>query len=1541
MSGYRPSVGVTRPAEAAAAAAAGYSAPTTYGGYVPPAVYPPYAVPSRYADMPGFIIAQPAIYTPSAITAPALLSGYGGYGAAAGGYGAAAAGGYGAAAGGYGAAAAVPSPRYAAATSREPPIPTPDLRRREIASAAHVPLRMVVLWEGKYQSLVTVIIALGPMTLAEITVALKDIRDSIAPRDVSLIFFKRNHGLDPALTDGEKEALQRSINSYYGTLSYESKNHYSFFTDIINDYNDWRAGLETEMARERIILGEMILQERQLAEMMRDYQAAISPITVTKITPVLRVTINGRPVTTEDGYEIFNSAVVSDYVPYIRYSSPSQNIHKIYRGESSGRHPPYDVITQKYREYRQDTIDIVFWKGLKGLKGSKQPKEGFSNATLCLTDGDLSITLLSKEFDEADEAEEGEREGVGINRVKRALPLLKLDSTDEVSINARFTIYDVHFFDLLFIDYIMNDPLFSRHFYVNEVDNTIASKIKRMEVHYRGSNGRNNAIFTVKMAVLRNNATDIIPPDRAITAADIIKPTSALRPAPPVPPTGRGLLRGDLAVTVEISHVSSYQQLEEMTRMIRLLFSQYNRDYTHISTSPRPTLPSVIIPTTGTQRLLLYYLLVPDITTLEQQAIEKALATKVGGENAIAEKMIQDIKGSQTVLSIPFLKEAGSFSRTCQKTSRPIRLQWESVATWERETITREGVEYKRRALPFPSINNPEYWLGCPDPGRPFLSFRANRGKHADKYPYFPCCLQSPPRSRTFEAYMTGKPPPVKTGAVGGANAIQHNKSLAPGVLAIPSRYIAALLERGAATGDGHRVNIVRYGVVSSRNSLLHCACRATEDASYLRLLSDAAREEYVAALRSRMTADIAVYRQELYDRTDTEIKQAIHDPEVFLDPSLYYRGVEELFRINIYNYGLGIKKGSDPLGSIIVPRYRLFHVRPINIARQTMCITTHIGGEAEKLAHPVCELLADQLSSSRFRMLFGETMTVVVHDALMRANTVYTWFAHEYAIATGLPPPSTTPVAEESKRVGTVAEESKRVGTVAEESKRAGGTVAEESKRAGGTVAEESITTASGSITTTVAPLPRTRRNIYSQIDFAALFQHRINGQYIDEYGKLRAVVLRVGEVQITVIVPISQPLNVPAVTLIDLSVNLPTMEAILRLFTAFPPITSVTTAGDRIVGIWYPLLGVAEGLHLPVLPTPIPSTPPYLLTGSVAPLAVMRAPSLAQQSRQIRRVLRFILALVDWVFDIYRTENTILGDVSFAPTTRIIPRGTPMAAELFDYAVAQGDPPMYDLVRAEWTLENSRSGRYSIAVVLFERFYTTTGTITTGSADVYDISAVPRRLPALKTVKEALTWLGTIFHSFTRDGKLWFYNTTFHRGVMRHLDEYYKRVISDEPIIPDSIANYYLTADDYHLNPRTSIFIGEADLSRWLAQHTAHLAAGSQYLFKKLELSFATDLEPYIYEHQTGRMYIIQNVAGVLDDAIYVSVIWSTKRINVGSHATSNILTRPYHQYAINTHGEAFLERDESQGADNPVEVLRYNLPDRNRFAAMLRLR
>lgn len=240
--------------------------------------------------------------------------------------------------------------------------------------------------------------------------------------------------------------------------------------------------------------------------------------------------------------------------------------------------------------------------------------------------------------------------------------------------------------------------------------------------------------------------------------------------------------------------------------------------------------------------------------------------------------------------------------------------------------------------MPYPATE-PIFWFASNHDNYKYPNIVANEDPETYKIlPYYPCTSNSDmrkhPNSDYAEFYL-------------GKNRIFNPTTTEKKPKKLLNAGDYGELETMLSTflnSEGENPTIFRFGCCrqGSKNSFIHSILYASGDPEYMKLFPPRfpnakiegretymryiiSREEYVKSIRQKLgsSVHISLLAQELYDVLPESRKSVLNNLNSYIDPSLFYRLFEELYRINIFVFN---KNGYE------IPRHRDFSVRHFNM---------------------------------------------------------------------------------------------------------------------------------------------------------------------------------------------------------------------------------------------------------------------------------------------------------------------------------------------------------------------------------------------------------------------------------------------------------------------------------------------------------------------------------------------------------------------------------------------------------------------------------
>lgn len=301
------------------------------------------------------------------------------------------------------------------------------------------------------------------------------------------------------------------------------------------------------------------------------------------------------------------------------------------------------------------------------------------------------------------------------------------------------------------------------------------------------------------------------------------------------------------------------------------------------------------------------------------------------------------------------------YCRKCMAGKQPIIVEEDEVPEW---------VAYGREPKLFPPEDwgfEKRYWIVCPFEANPIIKLIPNPQDTTGKVSELPCCIsQEENAKKPDDVIVRITTRPGITDAPNNINSIgKINDTLAD------------FLERSITGDESSTIVFSKMGTcilddeASVFNSFITAILLATgmvvdpANPPMFNTKNDFQRNaDIVRARMAELPPD--VYKQELYDMSDVEIIESILDPKTFIDPFLYYRGLEIIFGVQIFVFSsqkgrktpFSDKENLLSIPTLEVPRCKYMHNRNNN-GNNIVCIYKNYGNSPQKLSViPTCELI-------------------------------------------------------------------------------------------------------------------------------------------------------------------------------------------------------------------------------------------------------------------------------------------------------------------------------------------------------------------------------------------------------------------------------------------------------------------------------------------------------------------------------------------------------------------------------------------------------
>ena len=708
---------------------------------------------------------------------------------------------------------------------------------------------------------------------------------------------------------------------------------------------------------------------------------------------------------------------------------------------------------------------------------------------------------------------------------------------------------------------------------------------------------------------------------------------------------------------------------------------------------------------------------------------------------------------------------------------------------------------------PFPKEN--PYLFVCPrDPNKKgsaiYLGIQRNRGlKSRNEYPYVPCCFIKPTDDEEG-SYTRYINNQFSKNPIAKVTILISRPSILPPFKPsyVPSTKIYNVLSK-------NEKNIYRRGTVFSPNSFLHCIADALFP-EYEKLKNDEDREEFVIKIRHKITENInpAVMKQELYEYSPKEIIDSINNVTSFFDPIYYYRSIEELYNINIFLFGIqsGIEKDKSITdeGYIQIPNYKLFYSNYFKPERTNILILRNWGSDSNDLLIPQCELLVHyDFDDKILYKSFNEHIGKICYDALMNSIQTYTCILNRKNYTDQNPNPINPIIVY---------------------------------------------------------------KNIYTIMDHFKIYSGKPISQYIDPYGKLRAINFEVENKIITICTIPSKPENLP----IENKIYKIEYEYAIKYMGINPSSISINT-DDMVEGLWFNIIGIQQGEYIPIIPVnkSIFSKYPegekcYILSKNI---------EITNRLNKLRKYLNIIIQVIRWFFELFIDQYN--NNLNFPKDKKL---------------------QIQNLIKDKGIL----SVEYNLIEIFLEWYTLTNQVDCDDSANFYNLDKIPYRFPKIKTLEDALDYIYNLSENFIvkdkNNKKILFYNNEFYKKIRSNLYNFNK--LSLDPIT--YIKGYYTNESDFKVNNNTILFNNDNDLEKWITNvMNDKINKNTKFSIRdKIGIKDWKLIEPYLFRNIDNKLYLIQNtIEGSKNAALFISQNWIDKGINYGYENLNELVKLPDH--------------------------------------------
>lgn len=269
--------------------------------------------------------------------------------------------------------------------------------------------------------------------------------------------------------------------------------------------------------------------------------------------------------------------------------------------------------------------------------------------------------------------------------------------------------------------------------------------------------------------------------------------------------------------------------------------------------------------------------------------------------------------------------------------------------------------EYKQAMLfPKTAEEGPQHWYVCPNGKYPGL--RVNALVNSDSFPYLPCCY-----------------PIDQTGKKNYKNYyleydIKDDTSVFTHILTTPKFLNKGELGTIPANLDSLFQNLFKGKTTFYRTG------SPLSPTSFIDAVGIAMGKPVD---KTRVTpAMFAACRQNAFSSTSDKLRQEFMGDSEYINPSVYYRALEEYFKCYIYLF----TRKSTNQGATVYPLHRHIFMRYAHEPRPIVLILEHMGAESDAAQYPQCEAIIavnDSTWTTNFSGQFADEIDRVYRNTI------------------------------------------------------------------------------------------------------------------------------------------------------------------------------------------------------------------------------------------------------------------------------------------------------------------------------------------------------------------------------------------------------------------------------------------------------------------------------------------------------------------------------------------------------------------------------
>lgn len=369
---------------------------------------------------------------------------------------------------------------------------------------------------------------------------------------------------------------------------------------------------------------------------------------------------------------------------------------------------------------------------------------------------------------------------------------------------------------------------------------------------------------------------------------------------------------------------------------------------------------------------------------------------KVGkeGKEGKEEKLLNELKNKAPELFVQ------GYAKECLKKPN-------IVSNEDLEEILEQGLQ----VMTFPKADSgyEQFNYVCNHPEHKYPGLRVNKTESKDIFPFVPCCYttdHSKKKGSIYRHYYYGEELPEKKEEGQTRELIVTNKILNYEGTGILPNNLLNFLNLAENNPD---YTFVRKGVYRNKNSFLQCILYALNyeyNGKKIQSLKNKKDiEKFVDEIRLVFASEeyAAACKQELYDRSISEIIETIKNGEEYFDPRIFVGLIEKYFDCNVFIYS---RKELE--AQLILPRFLEGYYKFAN-KNNTIIILEHYGGESDHAEYPQCEIIAKVLTKKlslkpQYSYEWSSPIASTVRNIFSKLSRTYVFGKDKYNVIKDFP---------------------------------------------------------------------------------------------------------------------------------------------------------------------------------------------------------------------------------------------------------------------------------------------------------------------------------------------------------------------------------------------------------------------------------------------------------------------------------------------------------------------------------------------------------